>query len=85
MAWCPHCDHFYDEDNETQPCCGGCGHPLTCACDGHRDTPTYEGSIAGEWHWTLWDCNGLLDPDFPADYTPPDVPPPSLDPDDLPF
>ena len=35
MAFCPHCDHFYDEDNETQPCCGACGHPITCGCSGH--------------------------------------------------
>ena len=35
MAFCPHCNIPYDEDNETQPCCGGCGHPITCGCDGH--------------------------------------------------
>lgn len=39
MAWCPHCDHLYDEFNESQPCCGACGHPIECGCDGHADGP----------------------------------------------
>jgi hypothetical protein len=39
MAFCPHCDIPYDEDNETQPCCGGCGHPITCGCSGHSFAP----------------------------------------------
>ena len=30
MAWCPNCEDHYDEDNDTQPCCGGCGYPITC-------------------------------------------------------
>lgn len=29
MAFCPHCHEGYDEDNDTQPCCPGCGDPLT--------------------------------------------------------
>ncbi len=33
MAWCPHCREEYDEDNDSQPCCGGCGHPFQCGCD----------------------------------------------------
>lgn len=32
MALCPHCRLEYDEDNESQPCCGMCGHPLGCEC-----------------------------------------------------
>jgi len=35
MAYCPHCNIRYDEDNETQPCCGACGHPISCGCSGH--------------------------------------------------
>jgi hypothetical protein len=26
---------MYDEDNETQPCCGACGHPISCGCGSH--------------------------------------------------
>ena len=33
MDWCPHCNIPYDTDNETQPCCGMCGHPITCGCN----------------------------------------------------
>ncbi len=33
MGWCPHCNHGYDEDNESQPCCWSCGHPISCGCD----------------------------------------------------
>ena len=40
MAFCPHCNIRYDEDNETQPCCGGCGHPITCGCSGHSHSPS---------------------------------------------
>lgn len=29
---CPHCNEFYDEDNDTQPCCV-CGHPFDCGCE----------------------------------------------------
>ena len=29
---CPHCRVDYDDDNDTQPCCGSCGHPITCEC-----------------------------------------------------
>lgn len=28
MGWCPFCNLPFDEDNETQPCCPGCGYPL---------------------------------------------------------
>ncbi|MFB6271894.1 MAG: hypothetical protein ABEL51_03265 [Salinibacter sp.] len=34
MAYCPHCNRRYDETNETQPCCGTCGHPISCGCGG---------------------------------------------------
>ena len=34
MPHCPHCDIFYDDTNETQPCCGLCGHPHFCGCGG---------------------------------------------------
>lgn len=30
MGWCPHCNHGYDDDSDSQPCCLTCGHPLTC-------------------------------------------------------
>lgn len=30
MEYCPYCHEFYDDDNDTQPCCPGCGYPLTC-------------------------------------------------------
>jgi|GEM_PF-6696029 len=33
MGWCPHCQQEYDEDNETQPCCYSCGHPIACGGD----------------------------------------------------
>jgi hypothetical protein len=33
MTQCPHCHLAYDEDNDTQPCCGSCGHPITCECN----------------------------------------------------
>jgi hypothetical protein len=29
MEYCPHCHDYYDDDNDTQPCCG-CGHPIVC-------------------------------------------------------
>ena len=32
MELCPHCGTYYDDDNDTQPCCG-CGHPLVCCVD----------------------------------------------------
>ena len=28
----PHCNEYYDEANDTQPCCGGCGQSLTSNC-----------------------------------------------------
>ncbi|MBX3007658.1 MAG: hypothetical protein KF816_06475 [Melioribacteraceae bacterium] len=36
MAWCPHCKMYYDEDNDTQPCCGCCGHPISCCNDDYE-------------------------------------------------
>ena len=40
MAYCPHCNRRYDEANETQPCCGTCGHPISCGCGGgHQHSP----------------------------------------------
>jgi hypothetical protein len=32
MAFCPHCQIDYDDDNETQPMCS-CWHPLMCECN----------------------------------------------------
>lgn len=64
MAWCPHCHHFYDEDNETQPCCGACGHPHVCGCDDgrHTDAPSWNDD-------TPWlgdsDPGSFVDDDFP--------------------
>jgi hydrogenase maturation factor HypF (carbamoyltransferase family) len=29
MELCPHCHEWYDDDNDTQPCCPGCGYPYT--------------------------------------------------------
>lgn len=29
MEYCPYCHEYYDDDNDTQPCCPGCGYPLT--------------------------------------------------------
>lgn len=51
MAWCPHCKEYYDEDNDTQPCCPGCGHPIYC-CNGSYEDYTetseeYEDDIIG--------------------------------------
>jgi len=41
MAYCPHCNVRYDEANETQPCCGQCGHPISCGCGGgHQYSPS---------------------------------------------
>lgn len=42
MAFCPHCHRDYDEDNDTQPCCG-CGHPLSCCTS--PDTPEYNPDL----------------------------------------
>ena len=48
MGWCPHCRQGYDEDNETQPCCPSCGHPITCG-EGCSDYASSEGDYdAGE-------------------------------------
>ncbi len=33
MELCPHCLVWYDDDNDTQSCCGLCGNPVTCFCD----------------------------------------------------
>lgn len=54
MAWCPHCDDVYDEDNESQPCCGACGHPISCGCDGHDDAPPARRS----WFTLRFDDDG---------------------------
>lgn len=32
MAYCPHCNNEYDEENDSQPCCE-CGHPFVCGCE----------------------------------------------------
>jgi hypothetical protein len=32
MGYCPHCHEYYDDDNDTQPLCPGCGHPYICSC-----------------------------------------------------
>lgn len=32
MEFCPHCERYYDPDNETQPLCPECGHPYLCTC-----------------------------------------------------
>lgn len=29
MELCPFCGSWYDDDNDTQPCCPGCGYPYT--------------------------------------------------------
>jgi hypothetical protein len=48
MAWCPHCNTRYDEHNETQPCCGACGHPISCGCSGHSwSRPTTRPPVPG--------------------------------------
>lgn len=47
MGWCPHCNHSYDEDNESQPCCWSCGHPITCGGD-CPDHPLDDRSWLGE-------------------------------------
>ncbi len=36
MELCPHCHEWYDDDNDTQPCCPGCGYPYTFM-DGEGD------------------------------------------------
>lgn len=41
MEFCPHCQIPFDPDNETQPCCGSCGHPFTFGCCFSRDKATY--------------------------------------------
>ena len=33
MDWCPTCKIWYDDGNETQPCCPSCGYPLEGAYD----------------------------------------------------
>ena len=33
MAFCPHCNLRYETDNDTQPCCPDCGHPIGCCSD----------------------------------------------------
>lgn len=40
MAWCPDCEMEYDEDNETQPCCGACGYPIN-DYNGEIDEPDF--------------------------------------------
>lgn len=61
MAWCPHCNHFYDEDNESQPCCGACGHPISCGCHGHSDAPPARHDRS--WRSSLRPDDGAFDAD----------------------
>lgn len=61
MAWCPHCDGFYDADHDEPPCCTRCGHPLACPCRGHDD-PTTDRGFDAPWSLVLWDLNGLFGP-----------------------
>jgi hypothetical protein len=59
MAWCQNCEQPYDEDNDTQPCCGGCGFPITC------DGPDYE--IFDTCSYREITCDLYDDPDFNLD------------------
>lgn len=62
MAWCPHCDHFYDADHEETPCCTDCGHPLACPCRDHHGRKGEDRGFDAPWHLLLWDLNGLFGP-----------------------
>lgn len=54
MPMCPHCDIFYDDTNDTQPCCGACGHPISCGCLAY-DSYGYDGTSSSFRGSTAWD------------------------------
>lgn len=45
MSTCPHCFVYYDEGNESQPCCGMCGHPITCECELHGPKVIHDSDV----------------------------------------
>jgi hypothetical protein len=45
MPCCPHCIEHFDEGDDSQPCCGACGHPLTCP-RGCRPFEEADGTLA---------------------------------------
>jgi hypothetical protein len=47
MAYCPHCRDYYDEDNDTQPCCG-CGHPIVCCSSPDFSEPGDDTDVSAD-------------------------------------
>ncbi len=60
MSICPHCHYDYFEDNTSQPCCYGCGHPFTCGCSLY-DSSYDEGSYDDDFDFSF-------DQDYYEDY-----------------
>jgi hypothetical protein len=49
---------MYDEDNETQPCCGACGHPISCGCGNHTYGVPSGGLYGGDPYGSAYDDYG---------------------------